>query len=201
MIFEAYHSKRRLLKLITICLIFVAVTAYFLGFYGNYGPRESKTTLGLVGKIFGISRAALTESVSWITLFGALGSLIIFLRDWFYSGPVVRVDQNGIWDVAIGKIIRWDNIEAVFSYSVNGQKFIGLNLNDRSIDTPNRRGGLAKWFVHWLGTGDIAINLQTTNGKQEDFLAVCAYWRVPNKSRMLASSNFPTQQKSLTGCL
>jgi hypothetical protein len=149
--FEARTQVWRLALYIAAAIAFVLAGIWMVGGFGADHPEGGEAML-----------------VGWasILFFGFCG--VVLARRTFDTGPVIRVDSQGIWAKNWSDAtIPWAEITDLHFFTMHRQKMLGLVLRDISRFPPTgiagRLAGANRAF-----TGVDAIWL-TTNGTDKSF--------------------------------
>lgn len=164
--FVAKPSPIRLGGLALLSLGFVALGAWFLGYFGPEHPNAPAW-------------------VGWASIgFFGLGFLVMIAR-MFSKEDMVRIGAGGIWirGVARGQAIPWSEIAAIGVWEHKRQKIIMLKLHDPDMFPTEGFGAMIASANRAMTGADHAISLTGTNRTFEEAMAAIGrYWDLEGNS-------------------
>lgn len=156
--FVAYPSRRRILSLIALGLIFVALSLWLIGLFGT--PPASKRFSPF-----------LTPFVGWGGLLFSATATAFWIRHFFERREMVRIGPAGVmvrrWSA---DTIPWNEITEIAPLEINGVKSISLKLRDRNQYPPRGLAALLARGDRFLTGGDLTISLSATDRQQFEAL-------------------------------
>lgn len=133
-----YKSPWKAITLMLLCLPFVVIGIFIIS-------REPFWSTNYM--------------MGWVsTLFFGLGILIgiVQLLD---KKPQIVINESGLWDRSTKRrVIPWDQIEGAYLISLNGQKFISLEL-DESFEVKVKQYKWATWLNKAIGAQKVNLHL------------------------------------------
>jgi hypothetical protein len=177
MIFEAHYSKWRLAMLALLSLGFAALGMWMISQVASDFEGSGARKIAGLASLFGVETATMGHIIGWLCIaIGAL-ALLVSLRNMFHKGPVIRVDQQGIfWHRWSETPIPWSNIAQLSPYTISSQKMVGITLVDRALSPSRGLTGKFGSANKALGYGDLALTLQGTDGEYEALLAALVHF-------------------------
>jgi hypothetical protein len=167
--FVAYYSKKRLIGLAGIGLLFLTMGIVLI--IQPDGSFDHPGQIAALGLLLGGNNDLAGHGLGWVvTLFGAAVFPII-AKQITYSRPAMRIDDKGIyWHHWSAKPIGWSNIRQIREGSVGRQRFVTLTLRDPTLDPSTSLQAKLARINNMMGFGHVSLTELGIDKTHEELL-------------------------------
>ncbi len=127
----ADKSAGRIIAGLLGSILFVVTGAWIAGWFGE--PLQSRDGLAAdLAYFFGTDQAMIGKIIGWACMLLFAAFALVHVKLLFSSGPVVRIDKEGMWVARWRKpAVPWHHIERLTQISGPGGRLFGLVLTEK----------------------------------------------------------------------